>query len=177
MKQKRIGILALQGSFAEHGAVLEKMGLDYTFVRSVSDLEVLTHLIVPGGESTAIEKLMRHNHLWEAVVSRIEAGALSVFGTCAGAILCQKWGMDIEIDRNAYGSQQDSFIEKLDSAHFLDLEGVFIRAPRLTGHQKKLKVLVTLDNEPVMVEQKPFLVATFHPELNDRFDIYQYFLS
>ena len=118
MKDFRAGVLAIQGSFAEHGEVLRRMGMDFIWVRSRTDLEGMTHLIIPGGESTTMEKLLREYEMWELLKSQTKKGSLKVFGTCAGAILCQKLGMPISIQRNAYGSQQHSFSAELKSKLF-----------------------------------------------------------
>ena len=174
---KKVGVLALQGSFAEHGSVLEGLGQDFSFVRSLEGLEGLTHLILPGGESTTLTKLLKTYGMWDFIVQKIEAGTLKVFGTCAGAILCSEWGMGISVDRNAYGAQQSSFIDGLDSEMFPDLQGVFIRAPQIKKEKDSVTVLASYKKEDVLLEENNFLVASFHPELIEDTRVHEYFLQ
>ena len=178
----KIGVLALQGSFAEHGEVLDLLEVEYRWVRSLQDLKNLTHLIIPGGESGTMEKLLKEFNMWEEIVN---AKNLKIFGTCAGAILCEKFGANIVIDRNAYGAQQESFTTDLTSPRFKNLKGVFIRAPRiepLTSNSSprergEPKVLAYHKDEPVLVEDRNFLLATFHPEILAETRIHEYFLG
>jgi len=170
---KKIGILALQGSFSEHAKMLASLKQKFVFVRSKQDLENITHLIIPGGESTTLEKLLKDFNIWKL----LENKKINIFGTCAGAILCQKLGMDIEIERNAYGGQQSSFIADLDSELFTELEGVFIRAPKLKVENKKIKILAQFQSQPVLLQQDHFLVASFHPELSGDARVHKYFLG
>lgn len=173
----KVGILALQGSFAEHGHVLGRLSVDFIWVRTTEDLENLTHLIIPGGESTTMVKLLKMYGMWEVLKDQIETGDLRIFGTCAGAILCQYLGMDIEVERNAYGAQQGSFVDALESETFENLQGTFIRAPKFARYDKGVKVLAAHKDEPVLLEQGPFLSATFHPELTEENRIHAYFLD
>ncbi len=196
----KVGVLSLQGSFAEHGKVLDLLHVEYQWVRSLVDLKEITHLIIPGGESTTMEKLLKEFGMWEEIQLRItsstlrdepscsdsnENGQLRIFGTCAGAILCEKLGANITIDRNAYGAQQDSFVVDLISQKFKNLKGVFIRAPRiqsLTSNSSpkgrgEPKVLAFYGKEPVLVEDGNFLIATFHPEILAETRIHEYFLG
>mgnify|MGYP000937334257 CR=1 FL=1 len=170
---KKVGILALQGSFAEHAKILEQLSQKYIFVRSKQDLENITHLIIPGGESTTLEKLLWEFDMW----GHLKNKKLNIFGTCAGAILCQKLGLDIEIERNAYGAQQASFIAELDSKIFKKLQGVFIRAPKFKVQNKKIKILAHYKQAPVLVQQNNFLVASFHPELRKDTRVHAFFLT
>lgn len=187
---KKVGILALQGSFAEHGKVLERLGEDFVWVRCLDDLKDLTHLIVPGGESTTLTILLQEYGMWEEIQKKLENSKtgkeeklFKIFGTCAGAILCSKWGMDIEVERNAYGAQQESAVTILDSEKFSELEGVFIRAPRFKvesarcKEQNSVRVLASWNEEPVFVEQGNFLAASFHPELTEDVRVHEYFLE
>ena len=171
-----VGILALQGSFAEHGKVLDALGVEYEFVRSLADLEDLTHLIIPGGESTTMEKLLREFGMWEAIQLRITNDEFRIFGTCAGAILCEKLGAQVSIARNGYGAQQASFTADLTSSQFHNLKGPFIRAPRIEKFEKGVTVLASFQKEPVLVADGNFLLATFHPELVGETRIHAYFL-
>ncbi len=173
----KIGVLALQGSFAEHGEVLDLLGVEYVWVRSLADLEGLTHLIIPGGESGTMEKLLREFGMWETIQLSITNNQLRVFGTCAGAILCAKFGADITIDRNAYGAQQESFTTDLTSPKFKNLKGVFIRAPRIEKVGKNVTVLASCEKDPVLVEDRNFLIGTFHPEILAETRIHEYFLG
>lgn len=175
MKQK-IGVLALQGSFAEHGKMLQLLGKSFVWVRTVQDLSDLTHLILPGGESTTMTKLLKLFGMWDVLVERIKKNELKIMGTCAGAILCERLGMNTKIDRNAYGSQQSSFSVKLESDLFSDLVGIFIRAPKFLSVGENGKILVTYQKEPVLVEEGNFLAMTFHPEISGNREVYEYFL-
>ena len=172
-----VGVLALQGSFVEHARVLQRLGVDFGLVRTKDDLKSLTYLILLGGESTTLRKLLETYGMWEVIKSKIENENLKVFGTCAGAILCQGFGMDVEIARNGFGAQQDSFMTKLVSDVFPGLQGVFIRAPRFTSIGKEGSILATVKNEPVLVEQDNFLAGSFHPELSGEVRIHEYFLK
>lgn len=173
----KVGILALQGSFAEHAQILQQLKIGFIYVRTKEDLKDLTHLIIPGGESTTLRKLLETYGMWESLKLKVESGKLKVFGTCAGAILCQYLGMDVEICRNGFGAQQSSFVAPLDSKKFPELQGVFIRAPRFLSVGNDVEVLASFKNEPVLVQQGPFLALSFHPELCDEARIHEYFLN
>ncbi|MCF7917938.1 pyridoxal 5'-phosphate synthase glutaminase subunit PdxT [Candidatus Gracilibacteria bacterium] len=187
----KVGILALQGSFAEHASLLRGMGRDFVLVRSLEDLQDITHLIIPGGESTTMVKLLKSFHMWELLERRMKKEELRILGTCAGAILCSYLGMDIDVDRNGYGAQQESFSAELESKQFPNLRGVFIRAPRfkIKSHPQNnppspplfkgggIKVLAMYKGEPVMVEQGNFLALAFHPEIAGEKRIHEYFLK
>ncbi len=170
----KVGILALQGSFSEHEVVLQKLKQEFILVKTKQDLINLTHLIIPGGESTTIEKLLKKSGMWEELEKSIKG--LKVFGTCAGSILCAKLGMDIEVDRNGYGAQKDSFEAELESEMFSELKGIFIRAPKFKVGKTGI-VLASFNDEPVLVEQDNFLVCSFHPELVGEIRIHEYFLE
>ena len=174
---KKIGILSIQGSFVEHAQIMRQLKTPFNFVRSKEDLSLITHLIIPGGESTTMIKLLNDFGMWTILEQKLSKNKIKIFGTCAGAIICQKLGMDIQIERNAYGSQQESFIDKLKSNKFPNLIGVFIRAPRFTSTNLNVKVLATYNNEPVLAQQNNFLVSAFHPELNNELRIHRYFLN
>ena len=173
----KVGILALQGSFAEHGHVLKRLEVDFIWVRTLEELESVSHLIIPGGESTTMVKLLKMFDMWEVLKSRLESDDLKLFGTCAGAILCQYLGMDIEVERNAYGAQQGSFVGTLESEFFSEIPGTFIRAPKFSHHGASVKVLASHQDQPVLLEDGPFLAATFHPELTEENRIHKYFLN
>ncbi|MFA6427136.1 MAG: pyridoxal 5'-phosphate synthase glutaminase subunit PdxT [Candidatus Magasanikbacteria bacterium] len=177
IENKKIGVLSIQGSFAEHGKILTKLHVPFIFVRSKEKLQTITHLIIPGGESTTLTKLLHEYDMWNMLEEKIKSKLLQVFGTCAGTILCEKLGMDIKVDRNAYGAQQHSFSAELDSTLFPHLRGVFIRAPRFISNGESVKILVTHQQEPCLAEQENFLAASFHPELAGETRIHEYFLK
>ncbi|MCF7812359.1 pyridoxal 5'-phosphate synthase glutaminase subunit PdxT [Candidatus Gracilibacteria bacterium] len=169
--------MALQGSFAEHAEILQTIGADFSFVRCREDVQGLTHLIIPGGESSTLTKLLKDSGMWEEILKQVQDDTLQILGTCAGAILLEKLGMDLYCDRNGYGAQQESFLADLQSEKFPNLKGVFIRAPKFSRVGKKGINLATLQKEPVMVEQGNFLALAFHPELVGETRIHEYFLK
>jgi pyridoxal 5'-phosphate synthase pdxT subunit len=173
----RVGVLAVQGNFREHAAMLRRLGADVVEVRKPGQLEGLDGLVVPGGESTTFMRLMRLYGLDGAV--RSFAGP--VFGTCAGMIVLDRRHLDLidlEVDRNAYGRQVASFEADLrlqgDDA---PLRGVFIRAPRVRDHGPDVEVLAEHDGEPVLLRQGRLLVASFHPELTEDTRVHELFLD
>ncbi|MGB2952814.1 MAG: pyridoxal 5'-phosphate synthase glutaminase subunit PdxT [Gaiellaceae bacterium] len=173
----RIGVLALQGNFREHAAMLRRLGADVIEVRLPEQLEGLDGLVIPGGESTTFMRLMRLYGLDEAV--RRFAGP--VLGTCAGMIILDRahlGAVDVEVDRNAYGRQVASFEAdlRLDGEEE-PLRGVFIRAPRVRHVGPGVEVLAELDGEPVLVRQGRFILASFHPELTDDSRVHEWFLE
>jgi 5'-phosphate synthase pdxT subunit len=173
----RIGVLAVQGAFREHAAMLRRLGAEVVEVRKPEHLETLDGLVIPGGESTAIGRLIRLYGLEEA----IRRFAAPVFGTCAGMILLDRNHLglvDLEVERNAYGRQVASFEADLELAGDAEpLRGVFIRAPRVRDTGPEVEVLAELDGEPVLLRQGRFLVASFHPELTDDPRVHERFLE
>ncbi|HYY33780.1 MAG TPA: pyridoxal 5'-phosphate synthase glutaminase subunit PdxT [Gaiellaceae bacterium] len=173
----RIGVLALQGNFREHVAVLKRLGAEPVEVRKAEQVAGLDGLIIPGGESTAITRLSQIYGLEEAI-RRFQG---PVFGTCAGMILLDREHlglMDIEVARNAYGRQVASFEADLALAGDEEaLHGVFIRAPRLAEAGPAVEVLAEYDGEPVLVREGRFLAAAFHPELTDDARVHERFLD
>ena len=185
----RIGVLAVQGDFAEHIAVLDRLGVKAVEVRLPGDLEGVDALIMPGGESTTFSHLMDLYGLKEPTVKMADAGT-PVWGTCAGMIMMAKgltedkptpMGlMDIQVSRNAFGRQVDSFetelvIEGLDGEPF---QAVFIRAPVVTCMGEGVEVLARLpDGRPVAVRQASLLATAFHPELTQDTRMHRYFLT
>jgi 5'-phosphate synthase pdxT subunit len=173
----RIGVLAVQGNFREHAAILRRLGADVVEVRKPEQLEGLDGLVVPGGESTTFMRLMRLYGLDEA----LRTFAAPVFGTCAGMIVLDRGHldlMDLEVDRNAYGRQVASFEADLLLQGDPDpLRGVFIRAPRVRDHGPDVEVLAEHDGEPVLLRQGRFLVASFHPELTEDTRVHELFLD
>ena len=173
-----VGVLALQGNFREHIATLAGLGVEAIEVRKPQHLEGLDGLIVPGGESTAIGRLIGLYGLEEPL--RRFPGAM--FGTCAGMILMSREGLlgqvDIGVDRNAYGRQVASFEADLElEGDALPVRGVFIRAPRVKEVGDGVEVLAELDGDPVLLRQGRFLVASFHPELTGDTRVHQRFLD
>lgn len=187
---KIIGILGMQGAIAEHQEILLQIPHTKTrIVKTAKDLDCIDGLILPGGESTAIGKLLDYFSLKEILRQKIISG-LPVFGTCAGLILLAKnienqtnthlATMDITVKRNGYGSQLDSFstnllIPTIDKNMPIPL--VFIRAPYITKTGNDVQILATLDNKIIAAQQKNMLISSFHPELTCDLRFHQYFLS
>ena len=173
----RIGVLAVQGNFREHADVLRRLGAEPIEVRKADELDGLDGLIIPGGESTAITRLMRLYGIEDAI--RRFAGP--VFGTCAGMILLDRDHLglvDVAVSRNAYGRQVASFEADLELAGDGEpLRGVFIRAPRVTDAGPEVEVLAAHQGEPVLLRDGRFLVASFHPELTDDTRVHERFLQ
>ena len=171
-----IGVLAVQGNFREHTAMLRRLGAEVVEVRLPEELDGLDGLVIPGGESTAIGRLIRLYGLEEAI--RRFRGAL--FGTCAGMILLDRNHLglvDLEVDRNAYGRQVASFETDLELGDGEPLRGVFIRAPRVREAGPQVEVLAEHAGEPVLLRQGRFLIASFHPELTDDTRVHERFLE
>jgi pyridoxal 5'-phosphate synthase pdxT subunit len=173
----RIGVLAVQGNFREHVAMLRRLGADVVEVRKPDQLRELDGLVIPGGESTTFMRLMRLYGLDEAV--REFAGP--VFGTCAGMIVLDRNHLglvDLEVERNAWGRQVHSFEADLELAGEVDpVRGVFIRAPWIEDAGAEVEVLAEHDGHPVLARQGRFLVAAFHPELTDDTRVHGLFLE
>jgi 5'-phosphate synthase pdxT subunit len=173
----RIGVLAVQGNFREHVAVLRRLGADAVEVRKPEQLDGLDGLVIPGGESTAIGRLIRIYGLEEAVARF----ARPIFGTCAGMILLDRNHLgllDVEVARNAYGRQVASFEADLELGGEEEaLRGVFIRAPRIERAGPEVEVLAELDGDPVLVREGRILAASFHPELTDDGRVHERFLE
>jgi 5'-phosphate synthase pdxT subunit len=183
----RIGVLALQGDFALHARALEKCGVEAVEVRKPAELDEVDGLVMPGGESTTLLKLM---DAWDFVpaLEKFHGAGKPIFGTCAGLILLarevespQQFSLgfiDVTVERNAYGRQRESF-EASGEAKLgpepVQLEMVFIRAPRIKRVGPRVQVLAEHGGEPVMARQDRVLVATFHPELTDSAKVHRYF--
>lgn len=174
--KKSVGVLALQGDFRENAQAFRDLGVDVREVRLPGDLEGLQGLVVPGGESTVIGRLAKEFGLDEAVRAQVENGGLSVWGICAGAIWLAKHiegrphqerlgVLDVEIQRNAYGRQIDSFEEGLDIGDATPLPVMFIRAPVIAKCGPGVEVLAQRAGTPVWVRQGRLWATTFHPEL------------
>jgi 5'-phosphate synthase pdxT subunit len=182
--KKNIGILALQGGFLKHIEILKKLNVEFTEVRLKSDLLGCDGLIIPGGESTAIIKLMLSYDLIDPIKKFAENH--SVFGTCAGSIIMAKTAsnfnyptlnlIDLEVDRNAYGRQIDSFFAELDFAD-TKLSCMFIRAPKFSHLGKSVRALAIYNKDVVIAENDQHLVATCHPELAEEVKLHEYWLK
>lgn len=183
----RVGVLALQGAVAEHIRSLEKTGVEGVTVKHVEQLADLDGLIIPGGESTTIGKLMRKYGFIEAIRDFSGQGK-PIFGTCAGLIVMAKeieggeephlGLMDIKVSRNAFGRQRESFETDLDVKGLeAPLRAVFIRAPLITAVGDGVEVLSTYKDEIVTARQGHLLVSSFHPELTDDFALHTYFVE
>lgn len=181
-----IGILALQGAFVEHGAMLDRLGTEHFEIRQRKDLErAFDALILPGGESTVISKLLRDLELFEPLAKKIENG-LPVFGTCAGLILLARevecgapcFGcMDISVKRNAYGRQLGSFYVETEFHDLGTVPMTFIRAPYIQSVGSQAQALAKVEGHIVAAKQDKMLVTAFHPELTDNLAIHEYFLK
>jgi len=176
MDRLRIGVLAVQGNFREHVAVLRRLGAEAVEVRLPEQLDGLDGLIVPGGESTAMTRLMHLYGLDEA----LRAFEQPIFGTCAGMILLDRDHLalaDISTRRNAFGRQVASFETDLDIGNGEPLRAVFIRAPWIEEAGEGVEVLAEVEGHPVLAREGRILVAAFHPELTDDTRIHELFLN
>ena len=186
----KIGILALQGAFAEHERVLERLGVENVELRNLEDFQKyqssLSGLILPGGESTTMGKLLRDQQMLTPLREAILNG-LPVFGTCAGLILLAKQitsqeeshlaTMDIVVERNAYGRQLGSFYTESDCKGVGKIPMTFIRGPIIREVGKDVDVLAVVHDQIVAAREKNMLVTSFHPELTNDIRLHQYFID
>ncbi|XQN76664.1 pyridoxal 5'-phosphate synthase glutaminase subunit PdxT [Streptococcus oralis] len=186
----KIGILALQGAFEEHAKVLEKLGVASVEIRNLEDFQQhqsdLSGLILPGGESTTMGKLLRDQNMLIPLRGAILNG-LPVFGTCAGLILLAKEitsqeeshlaTMDIVVERNAYGRQLGSFYTEAECKGVGQIPMTFIRGPIISSLGEDVEILATVDDQIVAAQEKNMLVTSFHPELTDDARLHQYFIN
>jgi pyridoxal 5'-phosphate synthase pdxT subunit len=181
-----VGVLAIQGDYEAHKAVLERLGAQVTLVRKPEQLDALDAIVIPGGESSTFLNFLAERGFLEKLRDFVRVKP--AFGTCAGAILLAKevenppqqslGALDIRICRNAYGRQIDSSIQQaVTKLGDKPLEMVFIRAPRITGAGKDVEVLATRDGDPVLVRQGRIMAATFHPELSADTRVHEEFLK
>ena len=183
------GVLALQGAFAAHGAALARCGTEAREVRTPEHLAAVDALVLPGGESTTICKLLALSGLRSVLEARLAAG-MPVLGTCAGLIVLSSsvldgrpdqfslGALDVTVRRNGFGRQRDSFETDLAVPGSADpMRAVFIRAPRIERCGGSVEVVASLDGEPVLVRQGSALGATFHPELSGDDRIHRLFLG
>ena len=186
----KVGVLALQGAFAAHAAVLRALDAEPREVRTTDDLAAVDALVLPGGESTTMSMLLESSGLFDPIASRL-AGGMPALGTCAGMILLGAaildgrddqrcfGAVDIAVRRNAFGRQVDSFeadlpLDDLDGGPF---RAVFIRAPFVERTGPEVEVLATVDGHPVLCRQGSVTVAAFHPELSDDLRLHDRFLK
>ena len=184
----KIGILSLQGGVIEHINHILDLGHEAIEVKKIADLNDLDGIIIPGGESTTMGKLLKERELLLPLKEMIISG-LPVWGTCAGMILLANsienssedylQVIDIKVKRNAYGSQIDSFEKEviIEEVSNLPIPLVFIRAPIITEVFQDTKIICTLDNKIVAVRQKNKLATAFHPELTSNLEFHKYFLA
>lgn len=184
----KIGVLGFHGSVAEHERALERCGVVSRQVRSIEDLDQINGLILPGGESMALGKFLRISGLSSAIIDKVREG-FPVYGTCAGAILlAQKvYGkepeilrlMNIEIERNAYGRQIDSFVTSISvpKVSGKKIKAVFIRAPKIIQIGPMVEVLAKYGSDSILVREGNLLASTFHPEMTDDTAIHRYFIK
>lgn len=187
------GILSFQGDIDEHQAAFASLGYESIRVKTKEDLDRVSHLVLPGGESTTIGKLLNRTGLDKEIVKRVKSKTLTVYGTCAGAILLAKQVdsqipvhnlglLDVHISRNAYGSQIASFTEKLEfKPTQKPFQATFIRAPKILSYGHDLEVLVEkpgLDPDPAcMLRKDNVIISTFHPEYARPAVVHEWFLS
>jgi len=182
----KVGILAFQGDFVLHSKILKKLNVENIFVKSIEDLNSSDALIIPGGESTVMSKMINLYNL--SIPLQKYSLTKSIYGTCAGAILMSSKIkdpivkplkiIDVAVHRNSWGRQIDSFSQNI-SLDFSTKKFIakFIRAPKFKCLGKKLKVLASIDNEPILIESSRHLISSFHPELGNDTRIHNYFLK
>jgi len=185
----RIGVLALQGAFAAHLAVIQRAGARAHEVRVPRDLDDCDALVIPGGESTTMSKLLMSAELFEPLAKRLADG-MPTFGTCAGMILLARevadgrpdqrsfGALDIAVQRNAYGRQADSFEADITIEGCAEsFHAVFIRAPRITRVGAGVETLASHAGAPVLVRSKTVMAASFHPELAEDDRVHEFFFD
>lgn len=184
----RIGVLALQGDFQKHIDILSRLGVAAEPIRTSEEVQGLDGLIIPGGESTTVGKLMERFGVDEAIRSMVAKG-MALYGTCTGLILMasdiedsqqQRLGLlDMTVRRNAFGRQVDSFETDLNVPQLGEtpLRAVFIRAPFITEVRNGVKTLAAIDGRPVFVQKGRLLASAFHPELTEDTRVHQHFLK
>ena len=183
-----IGVLALQGAVSEHITILQDLGASTRTVRTVHDLEGISGLVIPGGESTAIARLAAGTGLFPEIRRRIDEGTVAVLGTCAGLILLSDTitpaaslpetigGLPITTVRNGFGNQQESFEAELGLLG-RPMKVAFIRAPRIVNVGPHVRVLANLRDEPVVVEYRNLLAATCHPEITGETALHEHLIN
>ena len=176
----KIGVLAMQGAYREHLKILKYLGIEAIDVRYEEDIDNIDGLIIPGGESTTMGKLIKTLGLYDKLKSRIENN-MPVWGTCAGMILLAKNivnVMNISVIRNAYGRQLGSFETKAPVKGIgEDIDMVFIRAPYIESVGENVEILSTVDGNIVAAQEGNILVTSFHPELTEDLRLHKYFIN
>ena len=183
----KIGVLALQGAVREHIRQLQSLGCETVEVKSLHDLSGINGLVLPGGESTTMRKLLDRYHLLNPIRSLAQQG-IPMFGTCAGLILLAKeivgddeahlGLMDVVIERNSFGRQVDSFEVELTVEHIgADIPAVFIRAPHIVSVGPNVEVLAAYNGRIVLAKEGQYLGCSFHPELTEDTRLMQYFVD
>ncbi|MGC8971655.1 MAG: pyridoxal 5'-phosphate synthase glutaminase subunit PdxT [bacterium] len=185
----KIGILAIQGSIAEHKEMFDRLGVETILVKKPNEIDKIDGLILPGGESTTFLKVLENRGLFEKLREKIFQG-LPILATCAGIIILAKdienypeqktlGVLDITVSRNAYGRQKESFITYIDIPILGNdnFEAIFIRAPQIKRVGEEIKVHAYFDGNPVFIEKDNLLGLTFHPELTEDARIHKYFIT
>lgn len=185
----KIGVLALQGDYLEHQRILQILGISSTYIKTPDELTQIDGLILPGGESTTINKLLNYYNIKNPLKKLVQQG-MPIWGTCAGMIIIANKIvqstpkplslMNITVDRNAYGNQTESF-EQLITFPIIGKQpfrSIFIRAPQIIDIGKTIQVLGQLpNNQPVAVKQNNILATSFHPELTNDYRIHEFFVN
>ena len=186
MVKSKIGVLALQGNYYQHKQMLDKLQMLNAFVKYPDQLHSLDALIIPGGESSVISKLIEKNNLREPIIDFSKSR--SIFGTCAGMILLSSTKnnshvlplniMNFTIKRNAWGRQVDSFSANILINEMNDsFPGYFIRSPKIKSIGSEIKILANYKGDPVMLTDGRHLVSSFHPEISNDVSIHKYFIE
>lgn len=184
---KKIGVLAMQGAFQKHLDMVKIIGAEGVEIRTSDDLDSIDGLIIPGGESTVIAKLLIKNDIINPILERVKSG-MGIFGTCAGMILLAKKAedsdqpllnlMNITVKRNAYGRQQESFEASFEIKNFDEpFAGIFIRSPKITEYSKEVEILAEFEGTPILAKEGKLLACSFHPELTGDTRIHRLFLE
>lgn len=182
-----VGILAVQGAFVKHKQMLDVLNCKTKLVKTVEDLSSVDRLVIPGGESTAMRIMLKKHNMWDSL--REFCCTNPVLGTCAGAILLSSkiddgvdeslYSMDIDVTRNSYGRQIESFITQVpfDNGEIVEnISANFIRAPQIVRVGHNVKVLSSLNGQVILAQDKLAIACTFHPELTDDLSIHRYFI-
>ncbi|AJI53038.1 pyridoxal 5'-phosphate synthase glutaminase subunit PdxT [Francisella philomiragia] len=174
-----VGVLAIQGGFQKHAEMLKSLGAEVKLVKFANDFDEIDRLVIPGGESTALLNLLNKHQIFDKLQDFCLRNP--VFGTCAGSIILSKGSeylslIDIEVERNGYGRQVDSFVTNLSFMNN-SIKAIFIRAPKFTRVGDNVEILAKINNSPVLVRQDTILVSSFHPELTEDYSVHKYFLN
>ena len=196
VSRTNVGIIGIQGAVSEHINIMKKALKDKKLegevleIKNESQIDNIQGLIIPGGESTTISRIIYKSGLYHKIQNKIKNNELAVMGTCAGCVILSKHiidntkdvknlkVMDIQVQRNFFGRQKQSFEKKIEIKGFKKpYNAVFIRAPVITKADGKCKILSVVDEKIVMVQQEKMLALSFHPELTDDLRIHKYFLD